>query len=305
MKLIHSSIEPEARPWLALLWMLGAMVSFVGMAVAGRAIQTEMNTFQLMAYRSAIGWILVLLAVLRLGEGLRPVQTRRPALHLQRNVIHYVGQNAWFYAVMLIPLGQLVALEMTNPIWVAILAPFLLGERMTRARAVSAALGFLGVLVVARPGLSPLGMGHASVLLAAVAFALTSIVTRRITYEDGALCVLFWMTLIQALMSGAICLFTGLPLPSGGLVPWLIIAGFTGVSAHFCLTSALRAAPATVVAPMEFLRLPAMAFAGMLLYGEPLEWAVFAGGALIVAGILLNLFGESRDRRPHSGTVAN
>jgi drug/metabolite transporter (DMT)-like permease len=288
----------ESQPWHALLWMLGAMVSFLAMAIAGREVQAQMTTFQLMVYRSIIGWLIMLVVVLRAGRGFAPVHTRLPWLHLRRNVVHYIGQNAWFLGVALIPLGQVVALEMTNPIWVAVLAPFLLGERMTRARAIAALLGFLGVLVVARPGVSPLGWGHAATLLAAISFALTSIITRRITYEDSAICVLFWMTFSQSIMSIVICLATGgLPLPEGAIGIWLCVAGVTGVSAHFFLTSALRCAPASVVAPMEFLRLPAMAVAGTLIYGEPLEWAVFAGGALIVTGIFLNVLGEGRRAR--------
>jgi drug/metabolite transporter (DMT)-like permease len=288
--------DAAPRSWLALAWMMLAMVAFVAMAVAGREIQTEMNTFQLMVYRSAIGWLIMLVVVLRLGRGFLPVRTRRPGLHLQRNVIHYVGQNAWFFAVASIPLAQVIALEMTNPIWVALLAPLLLGEAMTRTRAVAALLGFAGVLIVARPGVSPLGWGHGAALLAAISFALTSIVTRRITREDSTLCILFWMTLSQTVMSAVVCLPGGLPLPSAEIAPWLLVAGLTGVTAHLALTSALSVAPATIVAPMEFLRLPAMALAGTLIYGEALDWAVFAGGGLIISGILLNM-SEARPKR--------
>ena len=104
------------------------------MAVAGREIQVEMNTFELMLYRSAIGFVIVLLALPRSRGGFAQVRTPHLGLHLDRNLFHYTGQNLWFYAVALIPLSQLVALEFTNPIWVALLAPFLLGERLTRVR---------------------------------------------------------------------------------------------------------------------------------------------------------------------------
>jgi drug/metabolite transporter (DMT)-like permease len=285
---------PPSRPWLALAWMTGALVSFVTMAIAGREIQTEMNTFELMLYRSVIGWLIVSFVVSRSARGFAHVRTRHPGLHLLRNTVHFLGQNAWFYAVMLIPLGQLVALEMTNPLWVAVLAPLFLGEPLTRARAFAALLGFAGVVIVAQPGSASLGIGHAAALVSAIAFAMTTIFTRRIMGFDSALCVLFWMTLSQAFMALALSLPGGIPLPSPAMLPWIAVAGITGISAHYCVSSALGVAPATIVAPMEFLRIPVMALAGFWIYGEPLQLAVFAGAALIVSGILVNIHAERR-----------
>ena len=125
----------RSNPLKAAAWMMGAVVSFVAMAVAGRAIQVEMNTFELMLYRSAIGFAVVAGAALAQRRAASPRSAARHlGLHLKRNLFHYTGQNLWFFAVALIPLSQLVALEFTNPIWVALLAPFLLGERLTRTR---------------------------------------------------------------------------------------------------------------------------------------------------------------------------
>ena len=276
------------------LWMLGAIVSFVAMAVAGRAIQVEMNTFELMLYRSGIGFVVVLALLARSKGGFAQVRTERFDLHLKRNLFHYTGQNLWFYAVMLIPLSQLVALEFTNPIWVALLAPFLLGERLTRTRLVGAGLGFVGVLVVAQPGNATLGVGHAAALVAAVCFALNTIFSKRIMAHDSVLCVMFWMTLIQGLLSLGLSLPGGIPLPSLAVLPWIVVVGVTGLTAHYSLTSALGYAPATVVAPMEFLRLPLIAVVGMVLYGEDLRLSVFVGAAIIIAGNLVNMRGSAR-----------
>jgi drug/metabolite transporter (DMT)-like permease len=273
----------------AALWMLGAVVSFAAMAVAGREIQVEMNTFELMLYRSAIGWVVVVAVILRSARGFSQVRTRHPWLHVRRNLVHYAGQNLWFYAVVMIPLSQLVALEFTNPLWVALLAPLLLGEPLTRPRVVAAVVGFIGVLIVAQPGVSPLGPGHAAALAAAVGFALNTIFTKQIMRFDSVLCVLFWMTLSQGAMSLVLSLPGGIPLPSAATAPWLVVVGITGLSAHYSLTSALGHAPASIVAPMEFIRLPLIALIGAWLYGEPLRLAVFVGAGLIIAGNLVNL----------------
>ena len=218
-------------------------------------------------------------------------------LHLRRNLFHYTGQNLWFYAVTVIPLSQLVALEFTNPIWVALLAPFLLGERLTRTRVVGALLGFVGVLVVAQPGHAPLEAGHAAALIAAVCFALNTIFTKQIMRFDSVLCVIFWMTLLQGSASLLLSLPGGIPAPSAATAPWLLVVGVTGLTAHYSLTSALSHAPASIVAPMEFIRLPLIALVGMWLYAEPLRPAIFAGAALIIAGNLINLRAESRGLR--------
>lgn len=276
------------------LWMLGAVFSFVAMAVAGRAIQVEMNTFELMLYRSGIGFAVVVALLAASSGGFAQIRTRRFDLHLQRNLIHYTGQNLWFYAVMAIPLSQLVALEFTNPIWVALLAPLLLGERLTRARLFGAVLGFIGVVVVAQPGSSTLGPGHAAALVAAVCFALNTIFTKRIMAHDSVLCVMFWMTLIQGTLSLGLSLPGGIPVPSLHVMPWIAVVGVTGLTAHYSLTTALRYAPATIVAPMEFVRLPVIAMVGALLYGEDLRASVFVGAGLIIAGNLVNMRAETR-----------
>lgn len=287
----------QARPLLAFAWMLGAVASFTLMAVAGRAVQAELNSFELLAWRSLLGFGIVcaLLAVSR--PGFAQIRTDQPWLHVQRNLIHFTGQNAWFVALMLIPLAQLTALEFTSPIWIALLAPLLLGERMTPRKAVAVALGFAGVLVVARPGVEPVQLGHLLGLAAALGFALTSIWTKRIMARDSVLCVMFWMTASQAVMGLALGLPGGFTLPSAGLWPWVVLVGVTGLTAHYSLTSALGQAPASVVAPMEFLRLPVIATVGALVYGEAVALAVFAGGALILAANLVNL-GLPRRRAP-------
>ncbi|MEL6478574.1 MAG: DMT family transporter [Pseudomonadota bacterium] len=272
----------------AALWMIGSILSFSAMAVAGRELAAELDTFEIMAYRSAIGFP-VIAALVLLGPGLATVRTAEIRGHSVRNVIHFTAQNLWFFGVATIPLAQLVAIEFSNPIWVALLAPLMLSERLTRGGIVAAGLGFLGVLVVARPGVAPLEAGHLAALGAAIGFALTNIFTKRLSRTDTTLCILFWMTLSQMVMGFLCALPGGITLFSWAMTPWVLFVGLCGLTAHFSLTRALTLAPATLVAPMEFLRLPVIAFAAAILYGEPLEVAVFLGAALILAGNLYNL----------------
>jgi drug/metabolite transporter (DMT)-like permease len=256
-------------------------------------MQVELDTFELMFYRSLVGVPIVLLAAVAVG-GLPRLKTARPGLHATRNLFHFSAQNLWFHALATIPLAQVFALEFTTPIWVALLAPLVLREHFTRAGLFAAVLGFVGVLVIARPGATPLEFAHGAALLAAVGFAANVLATKALSATESTLCILFWMTVSQMSMGLLCALPGGVAVPGPDMMPWLALVGVCGLSAHFCITRALRAAPASLVAPMDFLRLPLIAVAGMLLYGEPIEVAVLLGGGLIVLGNLVNIRGQRR-----------
>ena len=280
----------------AALWMGAAILSFSAMAVAGRELLADMNTFELMLYRSVVGFVIVCAIMACRPAGFALIRTRNLRLHLLRNAVHYTGQNLWFYAISLIALSQVVAIEFTNPIWVAVLAPFLFGEKLTRARLAAAVLGFLGVLIVAQPGASAFGVGQVAVAVAALLYALNTIYTKQIMRHDHVLTVLFWMTLLQGAASLLLSLPGGIPIPPAQDLVFILVVGLTGVSAHYALTSALAWAPATIVAPMDFARLPIIALVGMLVYGETVSPWVALGAVIIVVANLINL--RDGARRP-------
>ena len=288
----------QSHPLRAGLWMMGAVASFTAMAVAGRELAVEMNTFELMMYRSAIGFAIVSFFVWRSTLGFSQVKTDRLPLHLKRNVFHFTGQNLWFYGISVIPFSQLVALEFTSPIWVILLAPIFLGESMTKARVLAALSGFIGVLIVAQPGVVTLGPGHAAGLGAALFFALNVLYTRQISRFESVLSVLFWMTLLQFVFGLVLSLPGGIPVPSLLGAQWVIVVAVCGLTAHFCLTTALSLAPASIVAPMEFIRLPVITFVGMALYDEPLVLAVFIGALFILGGNYINIRAEQKRLKP-------
>jgi drug/metabolite transporter (DMT)-like permease len=273
----------------ATLWMTGAIASFSTMAVAGRELAGRHDVFEILGYRSVVGWALVIgfgLACGRLAEA----RTGCLRVHLLRNTAHFAGQSLWFFAIPLIPLAQLFAIEFTTPLWVALLAPLVLGEGWTRARLAAAGLGFLGVLVVARPGLTPVDIGHVATLVAAICFAANVMVTKILSRTETVWTIMFWMTAMQAIFGLALAGADGaIALPTAQTAGWLVLVGIGGLTAHLCIASALSLAPASVVSPMDFLRLPVIAVVGMVLYGEPLEIAVFAGAALILAGNFVNI----------------
>lgn len=273
----------------AAIWMIGAITSFTLMAIAGRTVSFELDTFEIMLFRSMTG-IVIVLAVASYAGTLRQVHRNRLGLHATRNIFHFAGQNLWFYAITVIPLAQVFALEFTTPIWVILLSPLMLKERMTGIGLLSAAVGFIGILIVARPDPANISPGLVAAAGCAVFFALTAIITRKLTRTETITTILFYLTVMQALF-GLICAgFDGdIALPSAANVPWVILIGCAGLMAHFCLTKALSIAPASIVMPIDFVRLPTIAVVGMLLYDEPLEVLVFVGAALIFAANYLNI----------------
>ncbi|MBX2855553.1 MAG: DMT family transporter [Rhodobacteraceae bacterium] len=294
----------------AALWMIGSFFGFSLMAVAGRELSGDFTTFEIMFWRSLVGLAIVagFLSLSRRGFG--QVRTQKLGLHGLRNTAHFFGQNCWFYAVGMIPLAQVFAFEFTSPIWVAALAPLLLGERFTLWRGIAVALGFLGVLVVAQPfgfstvEIDALRFGQIAAAAAALGFAGNFMATKRLSDTETILCIMFYMTLMQAVMA-LVCALAwsgAFPTPpSGAAALWMVVVGLCGLAAHYCVASALGAADATVVAPMDFLRLPLIAVVGALLYAEALDPAVFVGGVLVFLGNFLNLRAERLSARRSRG----
>ncbi|MDR9395108.1 MAG: DMT family transporter [Roseovarius sp.] len=291
-----TAIAAPARVFKAALWMLGAVASFSTMAVAGREVSPELDTFEIMMYRSLVGLVAVLIAARAFGT-LHELPTTRPGLHLLRNLFHFTGQNLWFLAITLIPLAQVFALEFTSPLWVLVLSPLVLGERLTRMRVLAALIGFAGILIVTRPSPETLNLGTLAAAAAAIGFAGSIMVTKRLTRTDTLTCILFWMTLSQSVFGLITAGFDGdIALPSMGAALWLPVIGVAGLLAHVCLTTALSIAPATVVTPVDFTRLPLIAFIGLIVYQEPVSPWVILGALVIFGGNYLNLWSETRVR---------
>ncbi len=280
----------------AAIWMIGAIVSFTSLAVAGRYLASDLDTFEIMLYRSVMG-VAIVLAAGRAAGTLGQIDTRSLSVHLARNLFHFAGQNFWYFAIAVIPLAQVFALEFSSPIWALFMAVLVLGERLTGVRILAAALGFSGILLITRPWTGELGIGVISAGLAAIGFAGSAVFTRLLTRSVSITNILFWLTAMQSVFA---LIGAGYDLditwPAAQSFPWLVLIAVGGLVAHFCLTKALALAPAAVVVPVDFLRLPIIAVTGMILFGEKLDGLVFAGAAIIFAANYMNILVESRRR---------
>ncbi|WP_194095430.1 DMT family transporter [Marivivens aquimaris] len=273
----------------AALWMIGAITAFSSMAVAGRQMSGHLDTFEIMFYRSLVGILIMVTVVLVTGKR-GEIKTDRLPLHFIRNISHFTGQNLWFFAVGLIPLAQVFAMEFTAPIWVIILSPLILKEKLRPIGVVSGVLGFIGILVVTRPSPETLEWPLIAAGLAAIGFAFSAIFTRKLTRDQSTVCILFWLSIMQAVF-GLICAGYDFDIhvPDMATVPYVVLVGCAGLFAHFCLTTALSLAPASIVMPIDFARLPLIAVVGMVLFGEAIDLYVLIGAAIIFFANWLNI----------------
>lgn len=264
-----------------------SIASFLAMSVAGRATMAELNVFQVLELRSVIGFF-ILLPLVMMSGGFPAMRTKRPLAHIARNVVHFIGQAAWLYALTLIPLAVLISIEFTTPIWTAILAVGFLGERLSRPKVAAIMLGLIGVMIIVRPGAGSVDPGHVVVLGAAVCFGISVVLVKSLTRTDSVVRIIFWMLLIQSVLGFAPALYEWRS-PPLELWPWILLIAFTGMSSHFCMARALGYADATVISPMDFLRVPLSALIGWLLYQEQIDAFTAGGALLILLGNLLNL----------------
>jgi drug/metabolite transporter (DMT)-like permease len=257
------------------------------MAVAGREATSEIAAFHVMEMRSVIG-LAMLYPLVRSAGGFAAMRSARIRLHAARNVVHYGAQFAWFVALTMIPLAQVVAIEFTMPIWTALLAVFFLRERMNAWKAVAVITGLVGVIIIVRPAAGTAHPGQAIALAAAVGFAMSVIMVKSLTRTESTVAIIFWMLVIQSLM-GLVPALVVWRWPSAYVLGWVIVIAFCGTFSHYCMTRAMLHADATVVVPMDFLRVPLTAIAGWAIYAERIDAFTVIGAASILAANLLNL----------------
>ena len=272
---------------MAALWMAGWLCLMLIVAIAGRETTRELNVFQIIEMRCLLGFFM-LYPLIRSNGGFAAMKTSRLPLHAGRNLFYYVAQLGWFFALTLIPLGQVVAIEFTMPIWTAILAASFLGERITVWKISAILLGVMGVLIIVRPATGEINPGQLIALGAAVGFGVSVATMKSLTRTESTVAIVFWMLVIQS-VAGLLPTIYVWTWPSAYTWGCLTVIAFCGTFSHFCMARAMLYADATVVLPMDFLRVPLTATVGWLIYSERLDMFTLLGAALILTGNLLNL----------------
>ncbi|NND54450.1 MAG: DMT family transporter [Gammaproteobacteria bacterium] len=274
--------------------MSGTLLSFTLMAIGARELTDEIDIFQTLLFRSAIGLVIMASWLAYTGKlnGLRDGNMR---LHLTRNVFHFGGQYGWFLGIGLLPLAEVFALEFTVPVWTMLIAVLFLDERLTWAKGICVALGLAGVAVIVGPGAELIEPAALIVLGAALCYGIANGTTKALSDSESAAVVLFYMCAIQLPIALGFSLGS-LTMPVGIEWLWLFVVALTALSAHYCMTRAMACAEATTVAALDFLRLPLIVIVGIALYNEPFKWTVFLGAALMLAGNVINLRDTQEDK---------
>lgn len=269
--------------------MIGGVFSLTSMAIAGKEISLQIDTFEILFFRSVIGVSIILFFLIRKNL-LHEINFKEIRTHLKRNIAHYTGQNLWLYALGSITLAEVTSLEFTMPIWIVLFSFLMLNEELNKYKILSVFIGFIGVLITVRPDIESINLGIIAAAISAIAFALTNIYTRRLTRTESTLTILFFLTTIQLIFGLVTSLLDGkLDLPTEENIAWIVVIGLAGLAAHYCITTALSLAPPTVVAPIDLLRLPIAVLIGVIFYSEPGDTFVYIGAGLIIIANWINL----------------
>ncbi|MGJ8693978.1 MAG: DMT family transporter [Thalassotalea sp.] len=269
----------------AVIWMLGAITSFCLMAVGARELSDQMNTFQILLFRSIFGLFVMFFIIISTGNT-KLFYSRKLGLHGVRNIFHFIGQYGWFIGIGLLPLAEVFALEFTAPLWTALIASVVLNEKLTIKKSIAIILGVIGVIIIVQPGVAIVSSGSLIVLGAALCFAIAYVSTKSLSSTESPLTIVFLMCLLQLPISLFFALHNW-QTPIGIQWLWLTMIGITALSAHFCLAKAMQYADVTTIVTLDFFRLPVIAIIGVALYSESFKITLFIGALLMLLGNIL------------------
>ncbi len=274
----------------AVLWMWLGIAAFLGLMIGIRQLATSMSIFEMLTLRSVVALVILFLFTRFFQHPI--LKTGKIKLHLTRNIFHFIGQYCWALGVILLPLAEVIAIEFTTPIWVVTLAVIFLGEKLTLPRAVSLIAGFIGVCIIVRPGFQEVQWGTGFVFIATIGFAITTLVSKKLTESESVWTILFYMALIQ-LIIGIIPTLMNWTQPTGLDYFWIFVIGVCGMVAHLGLTKALSYADTATVLPLDFIRLPATLLIGSIFYAEGVDTLVIVGATIIFCANYFHIKQES------------
>jgi len=270
----------------ASLWMLVALTGFSFMAVAAREVSSELSTYHILFFRSLIA--LFILSFVFTLKGWSYLKVNNYSLHFKRNFSHFIGQYGWFYGIAVLPLAEVFALEFTVPIWTAIAAYFLINENINRYKLIAIILGIVGVIIILRPGIEIIHPAAFAVLFGAASYGIAHTLTRKLALQTNVLSILFFMSFLQLLFTLPATFYDWKNFASEAFYLLVLITLF-GLIAHFAMSKALGLTDATIVIPMDFLRLPLIIVLAYWFYNEGVDVYLIAGALIMLAGNMINV----------------
>lgn len=290
---IESWFAALPGPVRAGFWISCTGATFTGMMAISRHLSVDLHVFVIVLFRSLFG--LAFLSPILMRHGMLRLRTKRHRLYIIRGVTAYLSLVGYFFAAKHIPLADISAIIFTRPVFACIAAILFLGELARGRRWTAIAIGFVGALIVIRPGFEEVNIG---VLFAVGAVAMTvcnTIFIKSLSFTDHPDTIALYQGLCVAPIAFFVALFFW-STPSLEQVGWLLGMGALGAATQRTLSRSYAAADATVVTVLDLLRLPIAALIGLLVFGEwPVVW-VWIGSAVIVASSFLLTQREAKDK---------
>ena len=260
--------------------MLVSTVLFSAMHTAIRHVSQEIPPIQAAFFRNFFG-LIVFLPIL-MQTGLKVFHTDRIGLHLVRAGLNVCAMFSFFTALAITPIAKVTALSFTSPLFMAVLSVLILGERMRLRRWTATILGFVGTLIILRPGIEAIDYGSMLVVGSASVWAVTMIVIKFLARTDSSLTITAYMNLLLSLMSLGPAIYVW-QTPSATAWGWLVFIGVAGTLAQLLLTEALKQTEATAIMPFDFLKLVWAAALGYVFFAEVPTLYTWIGAAVIFA----------------------
>ena len=283
----------------AVLLMTASTVIFGCMAVCIRLASEQLHPFEIAFFRNFFGFVFILPMLVRHGPSL--LRTNKLPLYLVRCLIGIVSMLAGFWAIVNLPLAQAIALSYSTPLFVTIGAVLVLGEIVRARRWTAVLVGFLGVVLIVRPGSDAFTAGSLVALMAAVASASVAISIKFLSRTEHPDAIVLYTTMLWVPMSLVPALFVW-EMPVGITWLWIILAGGLGTTAHMFWTRALKLGDASMLTPISFMQILVVAVFGYFLFDEALDrWTVL--GAAVIFGS--NVYIARREARLARQTVTD
>lgn len=294
-----ASHAAQRQLWLAVGFMVASAAMFAAMAVMIRLASAELHAFEIAFFRNFFGLVFAVPLLLRHGTGI--LKTDKLHLYLGRCLIGILSMLCGFWAIVHLPLAKAVTISYSTPLFVTILAVLFLGEVVRLRRWTAVALGFIGVLVIMRPGADGFDANTFVALAAAVLSAVVAISIKVLSRTEKADAIVLWTTLLWVPMSLVPALFVW-TWPSGWTWAWVAAAGFFGTAGHMFWTRALKRGDASMLTPISFMQVPFAAALAWWLFGEGVTaWTALGAGIIFLA----NAYIAHREAQVASRTVTD
>lgn len=265
------------------IWAMVAAFSFACGAALIRHVSQTYHPFEVAFFRNVFGLMFMLPWLLRSGLG--ALKTKRIGMLTLRAIVALGAMLSWFSALSLMPLGEAIALNFVTPIFATILAALILHEIVRLRRWTAVAIGFLGMLIILRPGVAVIDPAAFLVLLTAACFAASSIIVKILSRTESPNAIVTWMVIYLVPISLIPALFVW-ETPSLEMMPWLVAVGAATTMGHVGLTRAYNASDASYVQPFQYSMLPFAAVIGYFAFAEVPDLWTWIGAGIIAASSL-------------------